>query len=131
LWTLFYFWNHDIIEIYKNEGVIVMGLDYNHYVLLGVDVENKRTYIRDNEDVFLPYIEGRYGIEMELIDDRKFIYFGKVVARGNRYEGITKTEMDPSELDHERQKVADEYVRLFGESCSIDRVKIVACTVIW
>lgn len=110
-----------------------MGVDYSHRVVVGVDISSKRKEV-EREEKFLPYIEGHYGIEFDIVDDREsenFMYFGKVLARGDKYEGIPKTKIEIDKLDQLRKEVAQGYKELFNEECDESRVQLYACTIIW
>lgn len=111
-----------------------MGVDYNHRVLVGIDVSAKRKLINEDEETFLPYIEGHYNIEFDLVDDyesQDFLYFGKVLADGDKYVGIEKKEIDIDSLSKIREEVAVAYKELFKEECDASKIKLIACTIVW
>ena len=110
-----------------------MGLDYKHYVVLGVDVSNKREEIED-DDKYLPYIEGNRDIDFEIVDGRegyKFLWFGKVLANGNRYEDIEPKAINLETLEPLRKQIMESYEKVFEETCELKDVKLFAGTSIY
>lgn len=110
-----------------------MSIDYNHYVVVGVDIQNKRKEVQW-DDKYLPFIEGHYDVEYRIVDDRenqKFMFFGIVLAEGDKYEGIPLTEISDEKIKEARTKVLAAYKDTFEEEIDESKVKLVACTVIW
>lgn len=110
-----------------------MGVEFNHYVVLGVDVSKKRKEI-DNDEKYLPYTEGHYDVEFDIIDgceEYKFLWFGKVLADGDKYVGIEPKAIDLEALEPLRKQIMESYKEVFGEACELKDVKLFAGTSIY
>lgn len=110
-----------------------MGVDYKHYVVLGVDVSKKRKEIESDEK-YLPYIDGDIEVDFRIVDGRegyKFLWFGKILADGDKYEFIKPQTIDLETLEPLRKQIMESYQKVFEETCELKDVKLFAGTSIY
>lgn len=99
-----------------------MSATLNFYTMMAIEVTEKIDEIRENEDKYLPYLEGHKGIKMSLIrtyDEDNRMFFGLVLARGDKYSDTFVEKMDLDEMIKIREEVTTEFEKLFGEKKSV------------
>lgn len=109
-----------------------MGLYFNHYMVVGVDILSKKKEVMREEE-YLPYIEGHKDIEFDILNGAEgedFLFFGKILANGDHWEGFEsrKSTVDISSLKVLQEKIAKKYTEVFKEPCELSDVKLIACT---
>ena len=93
-----------------------MGVDRTTYLVYGIKMPYSimdEYKVWDNEDTYLPFIEGWEGTELSLIIDGmcgEYCMFGKVIAEAK--EGIF-SEVNIEDMKSWFKHIMDEFVRLF------------------
>ena len=113
-----------------------MGVDKTHYVILGIDIQDLDMDFWGKEDKYLPYIEGHRDVKYSIINgsmDDNYCFFGKVLAKGDKQEGISLTTINEEEISYsEKEEILYKTNKLFDSDFNNpNEVKIYCFTKWW
>lgn len=98
-----------------------MGVSRYDYVVIGYKLPYKFKDVVTGDgvdwydDTFLPYVEGRKGVDFSIILDwmvGDYVVFGKILAKGNDDEGFGFKNINYEDSDFD--KVKEKFLELFG-----------------
>lgn len=101
-----------------------MGYTRTEYVIIGYKIPYD--LIGDDNEEFLPYIEGSPNVDVTIIKDDMsgdFAIFGKVLLSSDRDNGFEFTEIEIT--DDDKRIVNNEFKKLFPDYKLTDEIKII------
>lgn len=111
-----------------------MGVDKKDYVMFAVDITDKKIDFYDDEnEKFLPYIEGHKDCEFAIVDDcmsGRYCFFGKVLKTAEDYDGFDREPIDISfeNVSDIKESICVEYMKLFNELIKMNDIKLYCFT---
>lgn len=101
-----------------------MGVDRTDYLMLGVDVG----YDAFDWDKHEAEIEGRPDARFDIVCDGmsgEYCIAGRIIAKSDPYDGLSRTEIDPQNLDIDREALAAKVSEAFGKAVAADGFRLI------